>query len=172
MINKKKSCLVVMCMMLACTLSVSCGQKGEESKEETEVIFSEAIIPIKMITPSNWTMDNSYRYQNDSYYSTESTSTMRIDNSLKENVHGDKGISFTLKSPFFIGSKDIETIIPDFETLQKQKCGNNDVYISVPLKAGYVHFDGKYLIRIVIGHWPKDGMTPEMESFFSSLHVD
>ncbi len=153
-------------------LVIACDRGATEKKEETEAILNEAIIPIKMVVPSNWTMDKSYYYQNDSYYSTESTSTMRIDNSLKESVQGDKGLSFTLESPFYIGDKGVETIIPDFETFQKQKCGNNFVYLSIPTRVGYVYFDGKYIIRIVIEHWPKNGITPEMESFFASLHVD
>lgn len=172
MINQKKLCFVAICMIMACVLFVSCGQKPGEKMEETEVIFSEAVIPIKMIVPSNWTIDDSYYSSNNSYYSTESTSTIRIDNSLKESIQGDKGLSFTLESPFYIGDKNVETIIPDFETFQKQKCGNNDIYISIPPQTGYIYFDGKYIIRIQIEHWPKNGITPEMESFFSSLHVD
>lgn len=172
MVNQKKTFGAAVCMVMACILFVSCGQKPGERMEATEVIFNEAIIPIKMVAPSNWTINKRYYYQNDSYYSTESTSTIRIDNSLKESVNGDKGLSFALKSPFYIGDKNVETIIPDFETFQKQECGNNIVYFSIPTHAGYVYFDGKYIMRIEIEHWPKIGITPEMESFFASLHVD
>lgn len=172
MVNQKKTFGAVVCMVMACILFVSCGQKPGEKMEATEVIFDEAIIPIKMVVPSNWTIDDSYYSSNNSYYSTESTSAMFIDNSLKESVQGDKGVSFTLKSPFYIGGKNVETIIPDFETFQRHRCGNNDAYISVPLKTGYIHFDGKYIIHIEIEHWPKNGITSEIESFFSSLHID
>jgi hypothetical protein len=151
---------------------VACGQKSGEKTEEKEVNFCQGVIPIRMVTPNNWTMNYSYYFPNVSHYSTESYSKIHIDNSLFENVHGDKGLSFTLESPCYIGSKDVETIIPDFETFQKHKCGNSIVYVLLPTKIGYVYFDGKYLIHFQIDHWPKDGITPEMESFFSSLHVD
>lgn len=170
--SQKKLKLTIVCLLLMSFLVIACDRETTEKMEATEVIFNEAIIPIKMVVPNNWTIDKSYYYQNDSYYSAESTSTIRIDNSLKESVQGNKGISFILKSPFYIGGKDVEAIIPDFETFQKQKCGNNFVYLSIPTRVGYVYFDGKYIIQIEIEHWPKNGITPEMESFFASLHVD
>lgn len=177
MTNQKKTCLAIICMILGCSMFASCGEKNKTTKEETEVVFSEAIIPIKMVIPGNWSTS---RYKDDWIISRYTDDNLKIitspsitfDNSLKENLNGANGLRMTLKHPCYIGNKDVKSIIQNIETTQKQKCGNNDVYISVPPLIGYIYFDGKYVMHIYIEHWPKNGMTPEMESFFSSLHID
>ena len=94
-------------------------------------------------------------------------------------MSGDNGFEINLESPYHFGqisdeelSAKLTELFPAIEINSKTKCGGNYLYLSDPPRIGIVHVDQKMNVPFAIKHWPKSGITPEIESIIASLHIN
>lgn len=155
---------------------VSCGTKQEKVEGLNEFTFEKSITTINMEIPSGWLADKGYNGNINPYADT--VTFLRISNDLKYSVNSANGVEFDLISPSCTKTLDInalkkvnDKLFGSINTVDNIKCGNNYLYLSKPPKNGFVYIDKILVMPIIIYNWPRNGVTPEILSFFTSLQL-
>lgn len=175
--NSKRFCFVMSLLAISICLSVSCSKEPDEIGNIKKFTFENCITTIKMQLPGKWTTYTKY-YDNPSYY-IKNIISMNITNELEYSLNSDNGIDFEINAPYFVFDGEIDSLKVNNEKLYNEIInkkeyvyGGNHIFVDADSKNGFVFIDSKMILRLNIKHWPKNGITQEMESFFSSLHID
>lgn len=171
-----KCFVIIACLVLALASSISCRSQADVL-ETKNFVFENCYSSINLVLPDGWTA-----YQGYSKYDKPDVmwgSYLNVSNEMKFSVKSDNGIEFAIFPSIITRNKDYRKLkyINDksFNGIDCDKdiqCGDNHLFLSNPPTKGYVYVDDIVIMPLTISHWPKNGITKEIENFFASLHID